>query len=500
VPAASDDPAVDADLCGKPAAVVSNPDIPGSLTALQNELSKIPIAEKAALAHAQGLKPEIFDDDHVLQFLWAEKFDASLAAKRLVRYWSDRFKLFGPDKFVLPLTLKGALKDDSLALSRGYVQLLADTDTAGRAVLYLDWSSHEPSIGYSQESMHRVFWYMAHVAVENPKIFETGVVLVIYPQEARLDQFDHSLWNTIADSCRYSLPISWKATHIVHPNRFFSIIHPVFMASLPQDVQDRVVVHSGTKMKVLANLLRYCLPWDKIPSDIGGCLDIEFDQWLSERMTKEDQERLEKPSSTSSSSLVFSSALNHVESQNNPTSDNNNSGNPLEGRALGLLSQLMQSGQSSALPNPVASAVPNLPPIRHNSFTGIDNSNANQLFLDLVHSSNPGQLSNNSALGSATTSDADKRDDNTKQSAAKGPKSIIKSGRKSDPRMDAAVEAKINDPDLSLVDALRQGGFVFPNIDDTNAPQYTVVDSDNVKITQRKNQLLRRLRSMKKKG
>jgi len=217
-------------------------------------------------------------------------------------------------------------------------------------------------------------------------------------------------------------------------------------------------------------------------------------------MTKEDQERLEKPSSTSSSSLVFSSALNHVESQNNPTSDNNNSGNPLEGRALGLLSQLMQSGQSSALPNPVASAVPNLPPIRRNSFTGIDNSNANQLFLDLVHSSNPGQLSNNSALGSATTSDADKRDDNTKQSAAKGPKSIIKSGRKSDPRMDAAVEAKINDPDLSLVDALRQGGFVFPNIDDTNAPQYTVVDSDNVKITQRKNQLLRRLRSMKKKG
>ena len=168
--------------------------------------------------------------------------------------------MFGPDKFVLPLTLKGALKDDSLALSRGYVQLLADTDTAGRAVLYLDWSSHEPSIGYSEESMHRVFWYMAHVAVEDPKILQAGVVLVIYPQEARLDQFDHSLWNTIADSCSYSLPICWRATHIVHPNRFFSIIHPVFMASIPQNVQDRVVVHSGTKMKVLANLLRYCLP------------------------------------------------------------------------------------------------------------------------------------------------------------------------------------------------------------------------------------------------
>lgn len=74
----SDDPAVDDDLCGKPAAVVSNPDIAGSLSAVQRELSKIPATEKAALAHAHSLKPEIFDDDHVLQFLWTEKFDAEV--------------------------------------------------------------------------------------------------------------------------------------------------------------------------------------------------------------------------------------------------------------------------------------------------------------------------------------------------------------------------------------------------------------------------------------
>ncbi|KAL7450329.1 hypothetical protein ACHAWC_002272 [Mediolabrus comicus] len=499
----SDDPAVDDDLCGKPAAVVSNPDIAGSLSAVQRELSKIPATEKAALAHAHSLKPEIFDDDHVLQFLWTEKFDAELAAKRLVRYWNDRFRLFGPDKFVLPLTLKGALKDDSLALSRGYVQLLADTDTAGRAVLYLDWSSHEPSIGYSEDSMHRVFWYMAHVAAEDPKILEAGFVLVIYPQEARLDQFDHSLWNTIADSCRFSLPIRWRATHVVHPNRFFSIIHPVFMASLPQDVQDRVIVHSGTKMKVLANLLRYCLPWDKIPADIGGCLDIEFDQWLSERMAKEDIQQLQKPSSITSSSSVFSSVLSSAEPITNPPpSDSNNvGGNPLEGQALGLLSQLMRPGQSSSsFPNPVASGMPPLPPLQPNSFPGNNNNSANQLFLDLVHSSNPAQLSNSAHGSNTSMSDADKKDDNNNKRPAKGPKSVIKSGRKSDPRMDAAVEAKINNPDLSLVDALKQGGFVFPNVEGASTPQYSVVDSDNVKITQRKNQLLRRLRSVKKKG
>lgn len=370
---------------------------------------------------------------------------------------------------------------------------------------------------------------MAHVAAEDPKILEAGFVLVIYPQEARLDQFDHSLWNTIADSCRFSLPIRWRATHVVHPNRFFSIIHPVFMASLPQDVQDRVIVHSGTKMKVLANLLRYCLPCeytyfffffqiskcltkflvycsfvgDKIPADIGGCLDIEFDQWLSERMAKEDMQQLQKPSSITSSSSVFSSVLSSAEPITNPPpSDSNNvGGNPLEGQALGLLSQLMRSGQSSSsFPNPVASGMPPLPPLQPNSFPGNNNNSANQLFLDLVHSSNPGQLSNSAHGSNMPMSDADKKDDNNNKRPAKGPKSVIKSGRKSDPRMDAAVEAKINNPDLSLVDALKQGGFVFPNVEGASTPQYNVVDSDNVKITQRKNQLLRRLRSVKKKG
>lgn len=74
----SDDPAVDDDLYGKPAAVLSDPDIAGSLKALQDELAKIPATQKAALAHAQGLKPELIDDNHALQFLWAEKFDVAV--------------------------------------------------------------------------------------------------------------------------------------------------------------------------------------------------------------------------------------------------------------------------------------------------------------------------------------------------------------------------------------------------------------------------------------
>ena len=66
--------------------------------------------------------------------------------------------------------------------------------------------------------------------------------------------------------------------------------------------------------------------------------------------------------------------------------------------------------------------------------------------------------------------------------------------------MDRAVQAKLDDPSISLLDALKVGGFQFPCLDDSSTPLYSVVDADNVKITQRKNQLLRRIRMAKKKN
>jgi hypothetical protein len=303
---------------------------------------------------------------------------------------------------------------------------------------------------------------MVHVAIEDPSVLKRGVVMLIYPQEARLDQFDHSLWNLIATSCKSILPIQWRSTHIVHPNRFFSIIHPVFMCTLPKEVQDRVIVHSGTKMKVLANLLRYCLPWDRIPSDIGGCVDFDFENWLSERMVKEDKSAMAVPKSGGGlPPLLQGSGAARAALFANVA-------NSLGDQVLGIVSKLMMSSQEGNVPDQATSAFAQGNPFNRSP----DNSS--------------------DAKPSA-------KGDDSNSGAVKGPKMMVKSGRKSDPRMDRAVQAKLDDPSLSLVDALRSGGFVFPLLNDAATPQYSVVDSDNVKITQRKNQLLRRLRTVKKK-
>lgn len=64
-----------------------------------------------------------------------------------------------------------------------------------------------------------------------------------------------------------------------------------------------------------------------------------------------------------------------------------------------------------------------------------------------------------------------------------------KTGRKGDPRMHRAVAARLADPNMTLFEALKAGGFDYP---DDNNPNY--LDSEKITLAQRKNQLSRRLR------
>lgn len=70
-------------------------------------------------------------------------------------------------------------------------------------------------------------------------------------------------------------------------------------------------------------------------------------------------------------------------------------------------------------------------------------------------------------------------------------------GRKGDPRMHKAVAARLADPDLSLIDALRIGGFEYPS--EVNDDNY-ILEKDTVSLGQRKNQLSRRCRLAKQQG
>ncbi len=72
-------------------------------------------------------------------------------------------------------------------------------------------------------------------------------------------------------------------------------------------------------------------------------------------------------------------------------------------------------------------------------------------------------------------------------------------GRRGDPRMNRAVKARLENPNLSLLEALILGGFQFPDGTDADGKSdRNICDADNVLLCQRKNQLSRRLRLAKK--
>ena len=93
---------------------------------------------------------------------------------------------------------------------------------------------------------------------------------------------------------------------------------------------------------------------------------------------------------------------------------------------------------------------------------------------------------NSSNVGSKKTSD--------KGTTVEDKKGRKKVGRGGDERMNLAFQLKKQNPDMSLLDSLQAGGFVFPNLHVPGIKTSEVKDTDDILLSQRKNQLNRRLR------
>ena len=79
---ASDDANIISDVLGYtvyPDGLASEENINLALEEMQAALATIPAKEKVAIAEAQRSNPQLLDDDHVLQFLWAENFNAPVS-------------------------------------------------------------------------------------------------------------------------------------------------------------------------------------------------------------------------------------------------------------------------------------------------------------------------------------------------------------------------------------------------------------------------------------
>ena len=69
-------------------------------------------------------------------------------------YWTERKRIFGPDKWYLPMTQAGALRDDGVALRKGYIRIVHSKDNSGRPIM-LGTPRYHTRDGYDTQSMVR---------------------------------------------------------------------------------------------------------------------------------------------------------------------------------------------------------------------------------------------------------------------------------------------------------------------------------------------------------
>ena len=75
-----------------------------------------------------------------------------LAAHRFVDYWESRRQVFGEEKYLLPMTLSEAARDDANAIEAGMYCLLPKKDLSGRQLIFCEPHRHTGE-GYTSESM-----------------------------------------------------------------------------------------------------------------------------------------------------------------------------------------------------------------------------------------------------------------------------------------------------------------------------------------------------------
>jgi hypothetical protein len=103
------------------------------LQEMRREIDALPTYEKLALLEAREAASKFeFTDRRLELFLRRESMNAEKAARRFVLYWEERRKLFGPDKYLLPMTLQGALRDDHDCLKNGPLFAAPAVDASGR--------------------------------------------------------------------------------------------------------------------------------------------------------------------------------------------------------------------------------------------------------------------------------------------------------------------------------------------------------------------------------
>ena len=311
-------------------------------------------------------------------------------------------------------------------------------DTAGRAVVLVTPRRVIKSL-YPRHRHKRAFWYTMECLAQDPDARKNGVVIVADGRGAHPGILDPKFSSWALGSLDV-FPFQWKAIHCLNVNPIVRTISiPCLKFFMKKELRNRMVVHSGNTCT--QSLAECRLPLECLPSElnIGGTVDVNSVKWIQERYA-------------------------------------------IEGfGAIGASrdDKAMDEGDFERMPKrsrTTSSTMPS-PPVTSS----------------IIAQNDLAAPSSRRASSSSPKSDAPGSFLMTKEE-----EELISNctGRKSDQRMSQAIVLCLRDPDLDKTDALIAAGFKYDLREKKKLNDVKLLDTEGVSLSQRKNQLRRRLKNI----
>jgi len=259
--------------------------------------------------------------------------------------------------------------------------------------------------------------------------------------------------------------------------------------------RQNVTVHTGSSDKLLESLAACSFPPTAVPTCMGGLLDVSLEDLFKARLAIEAaQDNLvsEVNRSTNQDGNIsdVSMASDSKPSSLPPRSSSSTNQTARFGLFGGISDVSMMTDQESDTSKLNSSKKSSASA----SASSDSKHHTDQPSNTSIHSSKKSSAS--ASVSSDSKPMSLPRKSSSKHAAKVKERGKIRKhpGRSGDERMHKAIDARRRNPDISLLDALLAGGFLFPNMYAPGAKSSEAKDIDGVSVTQRKNQLMRRLR------
>ena len=261
-----------------------------SLLKLDLELLRINFHRKQAYNKALKSNREyVLDKKFRLKFLRAEKFDAALAASRLVLHFEEKLELFGEFLLGREVQLSDLDKDDLDTLNMGYLQVLSQPDTSNRKVLF--YYKAISDCYKRRENILKVLWYVSNAISEDEDVQKLGVVNVVYNVGGWVEHsFDYEKSRRVSRLFR-AIPLRFASFFVCLDEGAWMTVVDAFSFMISKYLRIRLRVILGDHVESQEKLKAVGVPSSVLPIDNtkNKLLLDAHKKWIESRREKEDQ-------------------------------------------------------------------------------------------------------------------------------------------------------------------------------------------------------------------